>query len=225
MNRLAILFLSLFPFTFFGQDDDTSSFTKFDVGFNFSPEYSYRFLTSDDSTQWIADGYDSLEYAKLGYSLGLHGVYHFNSKLDFLIGASFTDRGERTKKEDSPSLNNYKNHYYYLDMPIRANYFLVQNKINLYASLGLSPSIFLNHTIVSKVENNGDDIRLTDNSTISGLNLVALAGFGFDVALTSKCYFKTECLYKQSISSISSETPIKKYFYGISPTIGFYLHL
>jgi hypothetical protein len=225
MKKIVFIFLALVPIFTYGQNEDTSTYTKFDVGFSLSPDYSYRFLKADASSQWLVDGYDSLEYSRVGYSLGLNGVFHYNSKLDFLLGAYFSDKGEKTKKENTPSLNNYTNHYYYLDIPIRANYYFLEKKLRCYASLGLSPSVFLNHTIISKVEGNTSDIRIVDNSMISSINLTALAGAGFDINLTNRWYFKFECLYKQSITSISNNTPVKKYFYGISPSLGFYVHL
>jgi hypothetical protein len=225
MKKLIYICLVLFPFSFFGQEEDTSSFTKFDFGFGFSPEYSYRFLSSDSDNQWIVDNYDTLEFSKFGYSFGLNGIYHVSPKLDVFVGLQFADKGEKTKKELTPSLNNYTNHYYYLDIPIRANYFFLDKKVKLYGSAGFSPSVFLNHTIVTKVDGNDTEQRMVDNSTLSKINLAAQLGLGFDVSLTNKWYFKMECLYKQSILSISHDTPVKKYLYGISPTIGFYFHL
>ena len=215
----------LFPILVFGQEDDTSSFTKFDIGFGFSPEYSYRFLSSNSDNQWIVDNFDTLEFSKFGYSIGLNGIYHFKSKLDIFLGLQFADKGERTKKELTPSLNNYINHYYYLDIPIRANYYFLEKKMKLYGSAGISPSVFLNHTMVSKVEGNANDVRIVDNSNLAKINLGIQAGVGFDVALTHKWYFKMECLYKQSITSISNSPSVKKYLFGISPSIGFYTHL
>ena len=225
MKKLIYICLVLFPISIFGQEEDISNFTKFDLGFSFAPEYSNRFLTSSLDNQWIVDNYDTLEFSRIGYSFGLNGTYHLTSKLDLFLGFQFADKGEKTKKESTPSLNNYTNHYYYLDIPIRANYYFLKKKKKLYASAGVSPSVFLNHTIVSKVEGNAKDVRIVDNSTMSKLNLGIQAGLGFDVALTHKWYFKMECLYKQSITSISINTPVKKYLYGISPTLGFYVHL
>lgn len=225
MKKLIYICLVLFPIVVFGQQEDTSSFTKFDLGFGYAPEYSYRYLSSNTSNQWIVDNLDTLEFSKFGYSFALNGAYHFTTKLDFFLGLQFSDKGEKTKKELTPSLNNYTNHYYYLDIPIRANYYFLEKKMKLYGTVGISPSVFLNHTIVSKIEGNTSEVRIVDNSSMSKINLSVQAGVGFDVALTKKWYFKMECLYKQSITSISNSPAVKKYLFGISPSVGFYMHL
>ena len=225
MKKLIYFCFVVLPIAVFAQEEDASSFTKFDLGFGFAPEYSYRYLTSSSDNEWIVDNYDSLEFSKYGYSFGLNGVYHFSTKLDFLLGFQFSDKGEKTKKQLTPALNNYTNHYYYLDIPVRANYYFLQKKMKLYATGGISPSVFLNHTIVTKVEGNASDIRIIDNSSMAKINLSVQAGLGFDVALTNKWYFKMECLYKQSLTSITTSPSLKKYLYIISPSIGFYTHL
>jgi len=225
MKKLAYIFLVLLPFALAAQEEDASRFSKFDFGFTGSPDYSYRFLTSDASNQWIVDGYDSLEFSKVGYTLGVSGSYDFNSKFSLSLGVAFSDKGDKTKKELVPSLNNYTNHYYYLDIPIRINYYFVDKKIKLYSSLGISPSVFINHVIVTKLGSSSNDIRIVDNSTLSTINIAAQAGLGFDVQLTDKWYFKMECLYKQSLQSISNKTPVKKYLYSLAPTFGFFVHL
>ena len=224
MKKLTYLILMLFPFGSFGQLNDTIKKSKIDIGYTFAPEYSYRFLKSNLIDQWIVDNYDSLEFSKFGYALGINGVYNLKSNLTMSSGLLFSNKGDQTKKELTPSLINYISNYYYLDIPIKVNYYFLTDKFRLYLSGGLSSNVFLKHTLITKQEGSNEDLRLTDNSSISKINLVLNTGIGFDVNLSDKWYFKMECLYKQSITPIGN-TPIKKYLYSISPNLGFYVHI
>ena len=224
MKKLTYLILMLFPFGSFGQLNDTIKKSKVDIGYTFAPEYSYRFLKSNSNNQWVVDNYDSLEFSKFGYSLGINGVYNLKSNLTLSSALLFSNKGDQTKKELTPSLINYISNYYYLDIPIKVNYYFLTEKFRLYLSGGLSTNVFLKHTFITKQEGSNEDLRLTDNSSISKINLAFNTGIGFDINLTEKWYFKMECLYKQSITPIGN-TPIKKYLYSISPNLGFYVHI
>lgn len=224
MRKIKYLILLLIPFGGFGQSNENNQASKIDIGYTFSPEYSYRFLKSTSKDQWIVDNYDTLEFSKFGYSLGINGVFNLYSNLSISSGVIFANKGDQTKKELSPSLNNYQNNYYYIDIPIKANYYLLHEKFKLYFSGGFSVNLFLNHSIISKDIKSNDIYRITDNSSLSKINLGINTGVGFDVNLTDKWYFKMECLYKQSIISIGN-TPVKKYLYSIGPNLGFYFHL
>ena len=224
MKKLTYLILMLFPFGSFGQLNDTIKKSKVDIGYTFAPEYSYRFLKSNSNNQWIVDNYDSLEFSKFGYALGINGVYNLKSNLTLSSALLFSNKGYQTKTELTPSLINYISNYYYLDIPIKVNYYFLTEKFRFYLSGGLSTNLFLKHILISKQEGSNEDLRLTDNSSISKINLALNTGIGFDVSLTNKWYFKMECLYKQSIIPIGN-TPVKKYLYSISPNLGFFVHI
>ena len=214
----------LFPFGSFGQSNESIKKSKIDLGYTFSPDYSYRFLKSNSNDQWIVDNYDSLEFSKFGYALGINGVYNLKPNLTISSALLFSNKGYQTKKELTPSLINYISNYYYIDIPIKVSYYFFTEKFRLYLSGGFSTNVFLKHTLITKQDGSNEVFRLTDNSSISKINLALNSGIGFDVNLTDKWYFKMECLYKQSITPIGN-TPIKKYLYSISPNLGFYVHI
>lgn len=224
MKKITLVLVIIFPFAFFGQDDEKIVNTKLDFGFSFSPDYSYRFLTSDDENKWLKENNDTLEIGRVGFTIGTNMLYKLNDNISVASGLWFSDRGERTKKHSVAQLNNYINHYYYIDVPLKMNYSFFENEyVKFFATAGLSVNVFVNHTVISLVDGVESDYRLVDNKNISRVNLGALAGAGMDCRLTDKWYFKAEALYRQSISPIGS-TPVKKYLFSVSPTLGFFLH-
>jgi len=224
MKKISYIILLLFPFFSEGQFYESTENSRIDLGYSFAPEYSYRFLKSNSNDQWIVDNYDSLEFSKFGYSIGINGVYNIKSNFSISSAVLLSNKGFRTKKDLTPSLINYIINYYYLDIPIKVNYYFLTDKFRLYVTGGLSTNVFLKHIFITKREGDNEELRFTDNSSISKINLGINTGIGFDINLTDKWYFKMECLYKQSITPIGN-TPIKKYFYSISPNLGFYLHI
>lgn len=228
MKKIAlIIVLYIFPITLFGQTLDSIKYKKLDLGFTYSPEFSYRYTTSDDVSKFLEDSYDSLEVPKYGYSLGLNGVYTLSNKLGISVGILFSDKGERFKSDVLPYFSKYSNHYYYLDVPIRAKYTIFENDRNFkfYGTAGISLNTFLNHTIEYTLSGGNSSIRTKGNTDISKINFAGLLGIGIDCTLTNRWYFKAELNYRQSLNSMTSNANIKRYLYSFGPTVGLFYKL
>ncbi len=219
------IFLVLFilPLMVFGQQEDTIKFKKFDVGFTYSPEYSYRMIQSDNSSQFLKESYDSLETPKLGYTLGLNGVYSFNSKLALSLGFLFSDKGEKLKTNILDAFSNYKNHYYFIDFPLKLKYTIIDSKIKFYGNLGVSTNLFLQHRIAYTLSGSSfSDIIQGNSKDISKVNMAFNVGLGIDCPLSSRWFFKAEVGYKQSFTSITANTNLKRYLFSFGPTLGLF---
>lgn len=194
---------------------------KFDLGFSASPDYSYRILKAEATDTWMKNTYDTAEIARVGFTAGLQVVFHANDKFFFTSGVLFSDRGERTKKYLTPQVNNYINHYYYLSIPLRVNYYLISKKIKVFLSAGASADVYLKSFSVIEFGNAGDTKTLGLSSEISRLNLMVNAGFGIDCPITDRWYFKLQPDYRMSITPVS-DSPIKKYFIFAGLNMGFF---
>ncbi len=221
VSLFALFFITL---TALSQPGDSIRYGKLGFGISFSPDYSYRTLKTGAADSWMKDVYDTLETAKYSYTAGFNITYHIHKNLVLGSGLLFADKGEKTKKYEAIESNNFNNHYYYLDVPVKASYYLLHKKINLFLSAGLSANIYLNSHTTSKANNSDQKKQFVTSRDISRLNLAATAGFGIDCPLTDRWYFKLEPCYRRSLSPIAN-TPIKKYLYSFGLSFGFFCHL
>jgi opacity protein-like surface antigen len=204
---------------------DTTAHSKFDFGFSFSPDYNYRVLSASNDNGWAKNFYDTLEVPKYGYTCGFNVVYNFNEHFNLGSGILFSDKGERTKKYVIQPVNNYINHYYYLDVPIRANYYLTISKVKLYASAGINANIFLGTESSVSTGNSGEKNNFGSSSAMSRFALSFIGGVGMDCHLTDRWYVKIEPLYRRFFMSANNDAGLKKYFYSFGLNIGIYCHI
>ncbi len=214
---------------------DTTKTHKWELGGSFSPEYSYRTLKADETSQTIKEIRDTLEVAKFGYTVGLNLLYRLNNRLTIETGILLSDKGEKTKKTsftDVPAgqkimYYTYKYNYYYLGIPLKANYSITTGKLNLYVTAGVSANIFLTQKTTLITGHDSKDWERNTTQTKSGFNSVnfaMLAGLGLQYKLNNKINIKVEPLYTRSLTSVIN-APVKSYLYstginfGISKTL------
>ena len=207
------------------QSTDSLKLKKHHIGISFSPDYSFRILKSDANTTFIKNTLDTLEVAKLGYTTGLNYTYSFSKKISIATGFLLSNKGEKTKKTFSsvPAKFNYNNQYYYIDIPIKANYYLIHKKVKLFVTAGLSTNVFLVQKTSQITGYTNDDVKnnFYNKTDISAINFVMLAGFGIDCPLYKSWSFKLEPLYRRSVTP-TTNTAVKKYLYSVGLNVGFY---
>ena len=238
MNKIKIisytLFL-LFTSTLLGNTGDSTHPHKRQFGIIYSPEYAYRNLrSSSDDLSSIVSLRNDLEIPKFGYSTGFSFSYQPALNYAFEVQLLFSDKGEQTKKyefrnaydrlkEDRvPAYNSFVNHYYYLDVPLKLNYFIINKKVKLFLSAGISTNLFLYQKTNSTIENKNGSIEKVSNiyhPRFENINIAIITGFGMTYPMTDKCIFKIEPLYKRSITSVVNH-PVKTYFYSIGVNFG-----
>jgi hypothetical protein len=234
--KQTLTFLILFPLTILSQSIDiTTKSKKIAIGFTFSPDYCYRTLKPDTSSQWIAQSRDSLEIPKFGFTTGLSMLYQLNKRFSLETGLQFSDKGEKLKEvtliwgQPDPSLpikSTFIYHYNYLDIPIKVNYNISTSRLKFFVSGGLSTNLFLFQKTTSRLEYI-DGNTMTNNSISNGLsrvNLAIVAGFGINYDLTNRLTFRIEPTYRRSLYSII-DAPVKGYLYSLGMNTGLYLKL
>lgn len=229
MKLVSFIFILFLSASLWSQSGDTLRYNKFDIGFSYSPDYSYRKLKTDASNTWMTSIYDTMEVAKFGYTAGFNFIFHVNENLWIGSGLLLSDKGERTKPYSIQPVNNYINHFYYLDIPIKANYYLhhkkyfysKEKKLKFFLSAGTSINIHLSTQTKAESVAAGETETIKSMPEISKINLAFLAGFGIDCPITHHWYFKLEPNYRRSITAIA-DTPIKKYFYSLGLNLGLF---
>ena len=218
----------LVALTMRSQSTDSTAYTKLDIGFSFSPDYCYRTLKTEDADSWMGYIYDTMEVSKYGYTSGLNIAYHVNHNFSITSGILLSDKGERTKKYNVQPVNNYVNHFYYLDIPVKANLYLHHKKyftskpkkISYFLTAGFSVNVYLSTQL--KTENIAGDYQMVKASTeLSRVNLAFIAGAGLEAPLSPRWFFKLEPNYRKSITKIA-DAPIKKYLYSFGLNAGIF---
>lgn len=242
MNKFSICFflfiLPLHLFCITGDSiktgDSVPHEKKIQFGFIYSPELSYHILKANADAKFMENIRDTMEIPKFGYSAGINFSYKLTNNFSFEVEALYSDKGERTKPYDLGnsvikesmdkvvSKSSFNNHYYYLDVPLKINYYLINKKIKFFISGGLSVNTFLYQKISSTIENRDGSIDKTKSIShpkFEKINFAALVGIGLNYDLTDKYTFKIEPVYKQSFTSIVN-APIKNYLYSVGINLG-----
>ena len=224
MKILTTLTAFLLTSILYSQTIDSLKTNKHNISITYSPDYCFRKLVANASSEWVKEGLDTLEVGKLGYTAGLNYTFDFNKRFAISTGLLLSNKGEKTKKifSSTPSVFNYNNHYYYLDIPLTARYNLLNKLFKLYAFGGISSNIFLveKTTQISGYTNDDAKISYYNKQNFSKVNFAILAGFGIQYSLTKKWDLKIEPIYRRSINAIAN-TPVKKYLYSFGINIGF----
>lgn len=239
--KLLFTLLALIPLAIFCQNTNPTKKVDISIGFTFSPDYCYRTLkvnSSSDLVKWTAESRDTFEIPKFGYTTGLNVALRFNKRISLETGLLYSNKGEKTKRlsdlhaigPDStlPTAISYIYGYIYIDIPIKFNYYvLVHKKAKLFVMAGISPNIFLTQKTTSILEYK-DGQKNTSNSwhhqNYIIIDLTIIAGLGFRYDLSNKIYFSLEPTYRRSITPINDGF-IRSYLYSIGLTTGFYYKL
>lgn len=231
MKKYFTIVLICLPFILFCQSSDTTRSGKLEIGISFSPDYSFRTLKPDDTSKWITDSRDSIEIPKFGYTVGAFLNYKLNKKIKIETGILFSDKGEQTKKYSlentvsgqQPIKYSFNDHYYYIGVPVKADYYFLIGKLKFYITAGVSADIFLFQKITSIVSyaNNDQKTNSTSNPGFTRLNLAVVAGCGINYPISKKINFKMEPIYRRSVTSIIN-APVKSYLYSAGINIGVY---
>jgi hypothetical protein len=238
MKKITILLLLLLPFRMYCSTADSTTtdsvkIKKYALGITYSPDLCYRNLNSAAEHKWISDIRDTLETGKMGHTTGVNLTININKKISLSTGILFSDKGAKTKRYtfentgnlNAPAFNTITFHYYYIDIPLKVNYYLHDKKCKFYITGGMSTNIFISQKNTSKIEYyNKDSEKITSTNKqpdFAKINFAVIAGLGIDCPITPKYYFKLEPQFRYSINSII-KAPIKEYLYSAGLNIGIY---
>lgn len=200
---------------------DTTKWKKHHIGITYSTDYNYRLLEADSKSTWIKDIADSMEAPKYGFSTGINYSLTLNKKTWLSSGILFSNYGEKTKNNINLQTVNYTNDYYFVSIPVRLDYIMFSNKIDLYSSIGITGNFFINHKTSIYVDGKKDPIQFNNRTDLSSWNIGGVAGLGMHAKLSNNWFFKLEVLYKRSITAVNND-PVKKWLYAIGPNFGLY---
>jgi hypothetical protein len=207
---------------------------KFLFGVNFSPDYSYRSLHSNNPDHDFAmNQLNDWEVPAFGFTTGLSVRYLANEKFEFESGIQFSDKTYNfdVNKDDFETPNNglyqpddpaiperaiTKNHFYYLAVPVKMNYYFLQKRIRMYVSTGVSTDFLLDDKSKSFMKfSDGTEIHenFENDYDYNKISLTGLAGFGAETKLSQRVGIRVEPVFRYSFTPLVA-APMKGYLYS-----------
>ncbi|MFL5752723.1 MAG: outer membrane beta-barrel protein [Bacteroidia bacterium] len=235
MKKCFLLFTFFNAVFAFAQSTD-STFKRFAIGLEFSPDLSYRYLVSANKmTEFIVKDRNEYEVPKLSFTTGISGVFKLKDKIYLEAGIQYSVKGEKYKRQvyfiapqslydpaipandngSAKMVYNYKD--IYIDVPVKLNYYLRTKKCSPFISAGISPNIFLTEKVVI-------NCRSSSGSNFSGYSFInpqALLGFGLDFNL-KRIKMRVEPIGRCSVLPVIKNANIKGYFYSVGINYGLY---
>lgn len=202
------------------QLNDTLKYNNVKLGLSVSPSFSSRYLKAEGDAQSNADYFDSIEMPHVGYSLGINFGYQISKRFSVNSGLLFANKAQGCKSSSLQTISNYTNNIYYLDLPLKFNYYFLSKKSKIYLTAGANFSYFLANKISYRKENNTDNF-ITVGEDLNSFNVSGVIGLGIDVPIYKRWAFNFEANYQHAFTPVL-DTPIKRYLFSINPTIALF---
>jgi hypothetical protein len=234
MKKYFLLFTFFSVVLAFAQSTD-STFKRFAIGLEFSPDLSYRYLVSaNKTTEFIVKDRNEYEVPKLSFTTGFSAVFKLKGRLYLEAGIQYSVKGEKYKRQvyfiapqslydpsipansDGSAKMEYNYKDIYIDLPLKLNYYFGTKKCVPFISGGISPNIFL----TEKMEINHKDYG-KHNYGYSFINPQAIFGFGVDFNL-KRIKMRIEPIGRCSVLPVIKNANIKGYFYSFGTNFGLY---
>lgn len=220
MIKVISIILVLITLPAFGQQNDSLKFNNLKLGLSISPSFSSRYLKAESDAQANLDYYDSIELPHLGYSLGLNLGYQISKRFSINSGLFFANRAQSSKSASLANISNFKNNIYYLDLPLKFNYYLLYKKSKLYLTGGANFSYFLANNVSYRKESN-NEVLFSKGDELNSINIAGIIGIGIDVPIYKRWTFNFEVNYQHAFTPLLN-TPIERYLYSFNPTISLF---
>jgi outer membrane protein W len=220
MIKVISILVVLITLPAFGQQNDSLKFNNLKLGLSISPSFSSRYLKAESDAQANLDYYDSIELPHLGYSIGLNLGYQISKRFSINSGLFFANRAQSSKSASLASISNFTNNIYYLDLPLKFNYYLLSKKSKLYLTGGANFSYFLANNVSYRKESN-NEVLSSKGDDLNSINIAGIIGIGIDVPIYKRWTFNFEVNYQHAFTPLL-HTPIERYLYSFNPTISLF---
>lgn len=222
--KLILLLIAAFT-SFSVQGQESKALPKILIGFNFSPDYSFRSLKNNDgssSTDLIIKNRNNIEIAKFGYTTGLNICFNFSQVVAFETGIQFSNKGYKTKKLDliyfppnpaSPSKVKFTYAYQYIGIPLKAKFSIGKSKMRFLTSIGFMTNLLLNVKQTTNYEYNNGSTEKKTQSTTSGFNKIDISpmvSIGVDYKLNNKIYLIVEPTFRYGLIKVKDAPVAEK---------------
>jgi len=249
MKNITLVLLILFYFNTFAQDTTiTTGYKKVLIGINFSPDYCYRTLFNNNSSNIsniIIESRNNRETAKIGYTIGSNFIYNFNKRIGIGLGVLFSNNGYQTTtsgftfgdmvnaqqgftlSSTDPSIPRSLtsvDNLYYLDFPFKFTLTFGSKKLRFITSLGFSTNLLITASTTTTTEYNDGSIKKTtqaSNDPYNRVNFSPTLSFGPEFKIKNRSFIRVEPSFKYGILNII-DSPITAKLWSAGLNISYY---
>ncbi|MCW8898382.1 MAG: PorT family protein [Flavobacteriales bacterium] len=234
------LFLVAMLLTFhtsYGQEQDSipTKKSKFSIGIAVSPEMGYRSFSptskgekNDFLMNVSKPMLDSLESPKFCYSFGIYSTYQLSKRFSLELGIYYANKGYKADDiifttvfypEETEKGSIFYN-YRYIDVPLNVNFYIINRKVKLFLSAGLTANILINQKNIVKIDNFDTSFyndRKPTRNDIAPFNMAFNGSLGLEYELSQHFNLRLQPHYQQFLTAIqeSEFATLKLYNYGI----------
>lgn len=218
----------------YGQKSDTLKSKKWAIGISASPDLCYR----------IPYGYYKYhpgsgvsENYKQGFCGGISLQYNFAKKFGAEVSLFYSTKGEKYHYDsfvwDTPPYGTvYRTPerivtitYKYIEIPIKINYYILNKRLKIFPSLGISTNLFIGKkthtTYFYETTTTTETSKKYSINNIPVVEMAACGGLGLSYDITKKFCIKLEPNYRCFIRPLQ-DSPVYGYLYSIGCNVGFY---
>jgi hypothetical protein len=230
----------LFIFTFFislaSPAQEKTMANEVFIGFNFSPDYSFRTLNNTDgsaSSDLVIKSRNNMEIAKFGYTTGLHVSFNLLQHVGFETGIQLSNKGYKTKTHDlvystptpaAPVKAKTKYDYQYIGIPVKARFSFGKERLRFSSGIGFTTNFLLNATETTSYEFSPDSTQEKSQSSTSRFNTIDISpmvSIGIDYTLNNRMHLIAEPTFRYGLIK-TSNTPVAENLYSAGLNLGIY---
>lgn len=189
-------------------------------------------MYSDVDEYGFVEILNKFESPRFGFTSGIVSRYQFSSRFALESGLQFSDKGYKYgfskydlefnngfPEEDDPAMPEkitISNHYYYLGIPVRLNYYVLLNEVKLFISAGVSNDFFVKGKSKTKFEfpeRNEIHTNQMGNEDFNKVKFTGLIGFGAEKEISNRLQFCFEPIFRYSFAPVI-DASMKGYLYS-----------
>ena len=179
---------------------------------NAAPAYKENYLSSITLTNSVGN-------------ININSKYIFVDQTNIRVNTS--SESKFFFDPNDPSLNplesKVQQNFEYIDIPLLFRYKLIDKKIDLNLTAGMSTSFLIGNQVYLII--NETETNIGETKSIRETNYTGNLGFGIELPLANKLVFRLEPGFKYYFNAINTDPEIKSHPYSISIFSGFCLSL
>ncbi len=235
MKLVILLIVTLSCFTSKAQDNKRAK--KILVGFNFSPDYSYRTLKPGDPNapgNVVIDLRNETEKAKFGYTTGINVGFNMTECVALETGLQFSNKGYQTNDRqlvyvsppgpNDPTQASFSYNYHYIGVPLTVKFLLGKGKARFVSSAGFTTNFLLNASQTAQLEYaNGrtEKKRQTSPENYNKIDLSPMLSVGLLYKLANNIYFTAEPTLRYGLLK-TVDAPVKEHLWSAGLNLAVY---
>lgn len=209
--------------------------SRFSIGLNFSPNFSYRALEYSNESISFVEAREKYEHPSFGFNSGIQFIFKIVNNIEIESGVQFSQQVHKFVEvpltnidDENLGIVNTDYKYYYIEVPIKLNYCFNYNQVFVGASIGMSINRFIDDRTKNKIEYiDGTKESVIGKTGIYDFNMTTLAtlcGFLVGYNFNEKLNLRVEPLFRYSLTPIA-EAPLKQHNYSLGAQIALVMNL